>query len=276
MTEIVNRDMARAWDGEEGAGWAADAEHYDASGARYNPHLLEHITGSDDVVDIGCGNGGTSRDAARVARSVLGLDLSSHMVAYARGRAQDEGLSNIRFEQGDAQVYPFEPASFDVAISRQGAMFFADPVAAFANIRRALREGGRLAVLAWQELAANEWLTAPREALAMGRDLPSPPPAGMPGPFGLADPDRNRQILTDAGYDDIAIEDISELVCFGTDAEDGFAFTSNNGPIRGMMKDLSDDDKRKALANLRAVVESHVTDEGVLFGSRSWLITARN
>jgi ubiquinone/menaquinone biosynthesis C-methylase UbiE len=105
-------------------------------------------------MDIGCGCGFSSRQAARLAASatVLGVDLSGPMIDHARRRSIDEGLTNTEFLQADAQVYPFAPRSFDVAISRFGAMFFGDPVAAFTNVAAALRPGGRLALLAWQDL----------------------------------------------------------------------------------------------------------------------------
>lgn len=205
--------------------------------------------------------------------SVLGLDLSSRMLAYARERAKEEGLANVTFEQGDAQVYPFDDNTFDVAISRFGAMFFADPVAAFANIGRGLKPSGRLAILAWQPLADNEWLTAMREALALGRDLPSPP-GRAPGPFGLADPDHNRAILTEAGYKNIEIEDVAAPLFWGKDADVAYEFISDVGPTRGMLHDLDDAGKAKALDNLRELMNKHVTPEGVLLDSRSWLITA--
>ena len=271
---IANVDAAAAWDGEEGANWAANADHYDAAAVAWNKHLLEHITPDDDVLDIGCGNGGSARDAARVARTVLGLDLSSEMLKSARNRARDEGLTNIRFEQGDAQVHPFEPESFDVAISRFGAMFFSDPVAAFTNIARALRPDGRLAVLGWQGLEQNEWIAAVRDALALGRDLPVPP-LGAPGPFGLADPDLDRRILTDAGFDDVAVEDLAEPLCFGTDADDAYGFLSDIGPVRGMLADLDEDAKAKGLTQLRELIELHATPDGVMFAGRAWLITGR-
>jgi SAM-dependent methyltransferase len=274
---VANVEMAAAWDGEEGANWAAHADRYDAGAAAYNAHLLRaaRISAPDDIVDIGCGNGSSTRDAARVAAqgTVLGLDLSSRMLAYARERADNEGLTNVSFEQGDAQVHPFKAEAFDVAISRFGAMFFGDPVAAFANIGRALRPNGRLAVLGWQSLADNEWLTATREALALGRELPSPP-MGSCGPFGLADPDRNRSILTDAGFKQIEIEDVREPLYWGSDADDAFAFVSDVGPTRGMLHDLDDTGKSKALDNLRELLKRHETPEGVFLGSRAWLITA--
>ncbi len=275
MTEqpIANVDMAAAWDGEEGAAWAAQAEHYDKSGTRYNPHLINHISADNTVLDIGCGNGGTSRAAAGIARNVVGIDLSSEMLAYARKRASDEGLTNVRFEQADAQVHPFDSDAFDVAISRQGVMFFADPVAAFANIGRALRSGGRIAFLGWQSLADNEWLRLMRETLAMGRELPMPP-RGAPGPFGFADPDNNHRIFSEAGFENITNEDVSEPLWFGDDVDDAYAFVSSAGPVRGMLADLRDADKARGLDNLRDAIASHATPDGVLLGSSCWLVTA--
>lgn len=271
---IANVDMAAAWDGEEGASWAANAAYYEAAAARYDHHLLEHIEPGDDVLDIGCGNGGTTRAAGRKAHSALGLDLSSAMLAGARSRASEEGLTNVGFEQGDAQVYPFEPASFDVVISRFGAMFFSDPVAAFANLAGALRPDGRLALLAWQGLDQNDWIRATREALAFGRDLPTPP-LGAPGPFGLADPDNNHRLLAAAGFEDIANEDVAEPLVFGSDLDDAYAFWSDTGPVRGMLADLDDATKQQGLANIRELLAAHATPEGIAFGSRAWLITAR-
>jgi len=149
-----NTEMATAWDGDEGAYWAAHAEHFDRSVAAYHlPFLAAAAIGRrEQVLDIGCGTGQTTRDAARRAPAggTLGVDLSSEMIAVARRLAVAEDIPNTRFEQADAQIYPFAERSFDVVISRTGAMFFGDPPAAFANIARALRSGGRLALLPWQ------------------------------------------------------------------------------------------------------------------------------
>ncbi len=275
MTEprVANVDMAAAWDGEEGATWAAHAEHYDKSRTRYNSHLIGQIAANDDVLDIGCGNGDPTREAARLARTVVGVDLSSEMLDYARKRASDEQLTNVRFEQADAQVHPFDAESFDIAMSRQGAMFFADPVAAFANIGLALRSRARIAILGWRGLADNEWLRLMRETLAMGRELPTPP-LGEPGPFGLADPDNNYRIFSEAGFENITNEVVSEPLWFGDDVDDAYAFVSIEGPVRGLLADLSEADKAKGLDNLRAAIDAHATPDGVLLGSSCWLVTA--
>ena len=152
------------------------------------------------MLDVGCGTGKPTLDLARLASPghVLGVDLSRRMLGRARDRAEAEGLTNVEFLQADAQVHPFDEGAFDVAVSVFGAMFFNDPVAALSNVGRALRPGGRLAVLAWQALARNQWLVALRAALAVGRTLGAPP-NGAPGPFALAEPDHVRWVLGAAG-----------------------------------------------------------------------------
>ena len=134
MATIANKEMAAAWDGDEGAEWARDWERYDRAVAGYQARLMAAaaIGPAQRVLDVGCGNGETSRAAARqaAAGSVLGVDLSSSMLERARQLAATEGLANVRFEQADAQVQRFEPGAFDVVVSRFGTMFFADPVAA--------------------------------------------------------------------------------------------------------------------------------------------------
>lgn len=168
------------------------------------------------------------------------------MLKRAREVAAADGLANVQFEQADVQVHPFEPARFDLAISAFGAMFFADPTAAFRNVKRALRPGGELALLSWRELARNEWLTALRDALAVGRQLPEPP-SGLPGPFGLANADQVHRVLSAAGFADIRFEEVNEPVEFGADAGDAFAFMKTLGMTKGLIKPLDADGKERAL-----------------------------
>jgi SAM-dependent methyltransferase len=274
----ANAEQAAGWDGEEGDRWTEHEERYDASARRHGVRLLEaaRISANDHVLDIGCGCGGSTRDAARAAASglALGVDLSSRMIERARERSRAEGITNVRFEQADAQVYPFQERAFDLTISRFGAMFFGDPVAAFQNIGRALRPSGRLALLAWQELGSNEWVSALRGALAAGRTLPQPP-TDAPGPFGLADPARVRRILTAAGFEGVDLQDVREPVYFGTDADDAFNFVRTLGMTRGMLDGLDAATAERALEAARATLAEHDTGEGVFFDSRAWLITAR-
>jgi SAM-dependent methyltransferase len=275
----VNVEQRKAWNGDEGDSWTRNEEHFNQTSRRHTARLFDHVAlAADDVVlDVGCGCGATTREAARRASSgrALGVDLSGPMLERARERSRDAGLTNVTFEQADAQVHPFTPQSFSVAISRFGAMFFEDPVAAFTNIGRAVQPGARLGLLAWQELGRNEWLSAIRNALAVGRELPAPP-VSAPGPFGLADPDAVRKILGEAGFVDVDLADVDEPVELGTDADDAFGFVSTLSITNGMLQGLDDDTRARALAELRTTLAAHETSDGVLLGSHAWLITAVN
>jgi SAM-dependent methyltransferase len=277
--DVANVDMAKAWDGPEGVQWSVHVDHYERSTRLHWARFVAEVPigRTARVLDVGCGNGRSSCDVAAIAADggVLGVDLSSQMLGRARSRAERDGLSNVTFEQADAQVYPFEPASRDLVISTFGIMFFADPVAAFANVRNALRPSGRLAALVWQGFDVNEWLTVVRNALAMGRELPAPP-LGAPGPVSLGDPARVEQLLTAAGFGDVTLTSIEEPVDFGADAEDAFAFVQSLGMARALLQDLDDATAASGLAELRAALEAHETADGVLFGAGSWLVTAVN
>lgn len=152
-------------------------------------------------------------------------------------------------------------------------MFFADPRAAFANVNRALRPGGELALLSWRELGRNEWLTALRGALAVGRQLPEPP-SDLPGPFGLAGADHASGILSAAGFADIRFEEVDEPIEFGPDADAAFAFMKTTGMTRGLTDELDADGRERALDALRRTIVQHDTGAGLLFGSSAWLIRA--
>src|SRR4051794_19826760 len=275
--EIANVEMAAAWDGDEGADWAEEWEHHDRALHEHHVALLDavRIARADRVLDIGCGNGRLTRDAARAAveGSALGIDLSSRMLARAREQAREEGLANCTFEQGDAQVFPFEAGAFDVAISRMGTMFFGDPVAAFANIHAALRPGGKLSMIVWRRREDNEWMDAVLNALAIGRDIGGPPP-NAPGPLGLADPDATRAKLDAAGFDQVDLAPVAPRFWMGTDTETAYAFFQKSGIVRGMTQGLEPADRVRALDALHTTMIEHDTGEGVYFDSGCWLVTA--
>jgi SAM-dependent methyltransferase len=275
--ETANPEQAAAWNGNEGEHWAAHADRFESIGDSCWQRLIERrpVATTDRVLDVGCGTGKSTRDLGRIAVDgrVVGVDLSAPMLAVAQARTAAAGLTNVTYLQADAQIHQFEAPNFDAVVSCFGAMFFADPIAAFSNIGKAMRPQGSLALLAWRELDRNEWLTAIRGALAVGRELPVPPP-DAPSPFALADPSRVEAILTAAGFEHIEFQPVDETLTFGVDADDAYEFLHTMGMVQWLIHDLDESSRSQALGQLRATVEAHQQDGGITFGSSAWLITA--
>ena len=273
--DVSNAEQANAWDGREGAYWAAHHDVFEASLARYQRAFLTAaaIRPEDLVLDVGCGTGVSTRAAALLARegAAVGVDLSSEMIAVARRLAGQAGLTNVVFEHADAQVHPFAAESFDIAISRTGAMFFGDPHAAFANLRRSLKPGGRLVLLTWQRAELQEWTRAFSAALT-GRTPPSPAP-GAPGPFSLSDPAHVRALLDGSGFTDVALRPVNETTTYGRTVQDAHAFLQ--GLLGWMLEGQQPGRRTASLEALRETLAAHETDDGIRFESAAWLVTAR-
>ncbi|MQA12725.1 MAG: methyltransferase domain-containing protein [Pseudonocardiaceae bacterium] len=274
---VPNTDQADAWNGDDGRHWVAHRQRYDAMMRRLT-HLLDAtaVSAGERVLDIGCGSGETSCAAARAAGdgTVLGVDLSGPMLGEARSRAEREGLDNAGFEHSDVQVHRFAAASYDVAMSRFGVMFFDDPAAAFANIARALRSDGRLAFLCWQDAGRNEWIVTMAGALAAHVALPAVD-GDAPGPFSLADPDRIRELLVRAGFADVSITPVAEPMRLGSDLDDVMDFVRDMGLVRTLLADADEATTGKAFDAVRAALAPHHSADGVVLGSAAWLVTAR-
>jgi SAM-dependent methyltransferase len=251
---------------------------YDAELRRHN-QILRQACGvrlHDQVLDIGCGTGQTTRQAARTAQagSALGVDISAPAIERARELAQTEGLGNVIFEHANAQVHRFAQQRFDLAISRFGTMFFDDPVAAFANISGALRPAGRLVMMVWQPQERNEWDIAIHQSLA-GPQGPVAAATAGPDPFSLADPPTVKQILGAAGLTDITFTDVHEPVYYGPDVAAALDWVRGFTCTSETLKRLDPDAASRAVGRLRETLSARLSDDGVWFDSRAWIITAR-
>ncbi|MET9764921.1 class I SAM-dependent methyltransferase [Streptomyces sp. NPDC006372] len=278
MPDIVNTEQAQAWNGPEGAHWARNQDRWNAVNEGFDEPLLDAagIAGEHRTLDLGCGSGQTTRLAAlrTPGGHAFGLDLSGPMLAEARARADREGIANVSFSQGDAQTHPFEAGAFDAAISRYGVMFFADPVAAFANVGRALRPGGRLAFVCPADATLNEWVAAVaslRDLLPVG-DFGRP---GLPGMFSLASPDHIRDVLTTARFTGITIDRAQAYGTWGHGAEDAAEFLLGTGPGRHLLEQTDATARARARRVLTNHLRDHETADGtVRLRSTSWLVTA--
>ncbi|HEX5405229.1 MAG TPA: methyltransferase domain-containing protein [Pseudonocardiaceae bacterium] len=275
MTSIVNTEQAQAWNGYEGQHWATHYDRYDAVNSGFNEALLDaaDISERARVLDLGCGNGQLTRAAARRARlgRVTGVDLSEPMLARARDRAGTEQVPNVSFQRGDVQVHPFQDGSFDVALSRFGVMFFADPVAAFANVGRALRPGGRLAFLCMTELSGTDLGTV---LGAMAPFLPRPTGQDGTGPTSFADPASTRSVLSDAGFRDIACARVEADQIWGRDVADAAEFVSGWGPVKFHLDQVAPDDAACAMDALTAALRPFAQPGAVRLRGTAWLVTA--
>jgi SAM-dependent methyltransferase len=253
-----------------------NTDFYDAELHRHNVHFraAAAVRPRDRVLDVGCGTGQTTREAARAAvdGSAVGVDVSAPMLERARRLSREQGLHNVSYQHGDAETLPFPTARFDLCISRFGTMFFADPGAAFTNIRRALRPGARLVLMVWQHAERNEWFTATREALA-GSSTPRASATDLE-PFSLADPAATERLLTVAGFADVAFADSHEPVHYGPDVGAASDAVLGLRHARGLLDGLDASTAEHARGRLRAMLAAHITGDAVYFDSRAWIITA--
>jgi ubiquinone/menaquinone biosynthesis C-methylase UbiE len=226
------------------------------------------------ILDIGCGAGETTTElAAAVAPegSAVGADISRPMLEAARRRAPQ-----LSFLEADAQTYPFEAGAFDAAFSRFGVMFFADPAPSFANLRKALRKGGRLTFVCWQEPKLNAWLIEPMRAVY--RHVPKLPQLGPedPGPFSFASPERVKRILGQAGFADVSMEPHSLKLDIsageGIDAAVGSA--AEIGPANLALEGQPDAVRTAAVASIRESLLAHVKDNGIWLDAAVWIVAA--
>lgn len=258
------------------AAWAEVREALELQLAPLGRRALEVLAPcpGESVLDIGCGGGETSLDLVRAVApdgTVLGIDLSATVLAFAQRAAK--GYGRVRFVQADVQLFPFEPASFDIAFSRFGVMFFADPTAAFANIRRGLRPNGRLAFVCWRALEENPLDSMPLRAASP--HLP-PQPAhdpDAPGPFAFADPDRVRGILERAGFEEIKITPHDEQVGSG-DLDTMLAVCSRVGPLGKVLRE-NPELRAATLPAVRSALAAHDGPDGVRLNAATWIVTAR-
>jgi SAM-dependent methyltransferase len=278
---VPNEEQRRRWDEEEGQHWVAEAEHFDKMLGPYGDRVIGGLSPepAEKIIDVGCGNGALSLDvAARVGPQghVLGLDLSGPMLSLARSRAGERGLGNVNFKQSDVQVHDFGEPKYDGVMSRFGVMFFDEPVVAFTNLRGALRPGGRIAFVCWQDPLQNDWLMVPAGKMLEFVPMPDMPAPGTPGPFALADADRTRSILSDAGFAGVELEPVETQQWLGADTASAVNFLSRTEIAKSFLGEADDDTKAKVWAAVEAKLAEHTDDDGVHLTGRAWLVTAKN
>lgn len=285
-TEGPNAQQIEYWNEVSGARWVALGDVIDAQIAPLGEVALARAAAraGERVLDVGCGCGATSLALARAVGAegrVVGIDVSAPMLARARERAALEGLAQLSFVNADAQTHAFA-GDFDLLFSRFGVMFFADFPAAFANLRRALRPGGRLLFLCWRELERNPWMQVPIEAASQVIDVPPPLAPGVPGPYALREASSLEAWLGEAGFEDVSLRslDLDLPVRGGASLEESADFSLSMGPVAAALKADESADPEATRQAVRAALlrafEPFLVEGRVVFGASAWCVSARN
>lgn len=271
----MNEEQTALWNGAGGRAWAELQELLDRVYEPVQDLLVEAVLpGPRRALDVGCGAGSTTLAIARrlgATGSVAGIDLSGPMIDVARARARREG-SPATFVCADAQTHPFEPASFDLLLSRFGVMFFDDPVQAFARLRHAARDGATLRVIAWRRAQENPFMTAAERAAApLLPNLPARLP-DAPGQFSFADPERVRRILDQSRWTGTDLRP-ADIEC--TFPEDELIrWITRLGPIGRALHEADEQTRARVLDAVRPAFEPYVRGGEVRFTAACWLVMA--
>jgi SAM-dependent methyltransferase len=269
-----NSKQHEYWNGEVATNWLSRLDHFERGLKGINEALMKFadLKPGMDVLDIGCGAGTTTEEiAARVYPGrVLGLDISKPLIDAARARSS--GAAS--YIEADASDFPFTP-EFDLVFSRLGVMFFANPVASFANIRRALKPGGVMKFLCWCPQNEISYLSEPYRHV---RDLLpplDPTPDNEPGPFGLADSARTLRLLEDAGWHGVRVRRTTPPSLIGTTPEEAAEQVMNMGPLARLLRGTDDATKAKVLARITPLMDKWRTKNGIEPPACCWLVEAR-
>jgi ubiquinone/menaquinone biosynthesis C-methylase UbiE len=269
-------EQRKLWNGLGASGWIESQQLLDHAFQPLEDVLTTAVaeTGARRVLDVGCGTGSTTIAAARTAApggSAIGIDISEPMIAVARARAGDQ--SSARFGCAAAQTYQFDPASVDLIISRFGVMFFADPIEAFANLRRAAAPGAALRCLAWRSPEDNPFLTAAERAARPL--LPNlPPRRGGPGQFAFADAKQTAAILASAGWSEVDLRAIDVPCAFPANALT--QYLTLLGPVGRLLQDSDDATRTRVLEAVLPEFDRYVDNGAVRFVAACWEMRADN
>jgi SAM-dependent methyltransferase len=273
----IAAEQAAYWNGPGAESWLGSLARIERSITGFGEQALAiaAVQPGEDVIDIGCGTGSTTLalgSAVGAGGMVLGLDLSEPLIDVARRKSPPP---QVTFMVGDAAANPFEAARTDLLFSRFGVMFFADPVAAFGNLRRALKPTGRLTFVCWRPVTENDWVLVPMKAAAPHLPPAQRPGPEDPGPFAFGDPARVTRILTEAGFTPPAFQPLDRQLWSGDTIEDAVGNMTKFGPLARVFADVSPAQTAKAKEAIAAALQPHLGAGGVHLGGACWLVSAR-
>jgi SAM-dependent methyltransferase len=275
----TNAAMIEFWNAAGGETWARFQAQLDRQFEPLGAAAIAALAPSsgETILDIGCGSGHMSEMMAVLVGAggaIVGIDISRILLQVAATRPVSPGACRPTYRECDAQTGDLGTARFDGAFSRFGVMFFDDPVAAFANIRRALKPGGRLAFACWRPLVENAWARIPIEAARPFAPPIAPTDPHAPGPFALADPARVRGLLEAAGFVSVAVAPFDAQIG-GSDLPQATELSLRVGPLGALLRTHPQLEPEVEGA-VSAALSPHATPTGVFLDAAVWIVTARN
>jgi SAM-dependent methyltransferase len=276
-----NAAQIEFWNSAATRAWAYQYARMDRAVASLTKELLDLAAPQpgERVLDIGCGAGTTVLELAKhvgPSGHVLGADVSEPSVARARERIAAAGLRHADVIVADASVHPFPPDGFELTFSRFGIMFFSDPVAAFANVCRAMKPGGRLTLAVFRPASEKLWPNAPLEAVRhLLPPIPTPGPE-EPGPFSWADPARVHRILEGAGFSQASLTPLDPVIQLAGPAGEAEAadFVMAMGLLMRVLPSISAAQRENVRATLETYFKGHATSQGVILPAEIWVVQA--
>ncbi len=278
--EDINQDQKEFWNNQKGKIWISLENKIDSMFGPLGDEALKALApaSGENIIDIGCGTATTSLKLASLLGdkgSVTGVDISEPILAFARQKVKENSVSNIDFVLADAQNHDFGYESFDAIFSRFGLMFFEDPIAAFSNLLRGVKFGGRIAFVCWADRSANDWIEVSTSIASKFLELPPKSSPRDPGPFAFEDPLYLNKVLHDAGWNEISIGNYSLTNIVGKNIKDAADFLSRMGPMSVPFENSEESLQRKIIHSLEESFSNYATRRGVEMHFSTWIVTAK-
>ena len=282
MSDTASIGLAQRafWNSEATSRWVTEQARIDRLMAKVTEAALTAAAPKpgESILDIGCGTGTTTlrlADAVGPSGQVLGVDISEQQLGLARQRVAAAGATRVQLVLDDAATHDFAPESFDLGFSRFGVMFFAEPVAAFRNIKRAMKQNGRLLLAVFRSASENPWATASVAAIRHLVPPPAPPGPEEPGQFSWSDPARVQRILDGAGFTNVALTPLDLSFNLGADAAEAAEFATFIGQGARLLHGVPDEIRQAAVVAFREFFKHHESPNGVSLSGALWLVSAR-
>ena len=277
----INQDQKEFWNEKKGKIWVSLEKHIDKMLNPLGDHAIKILEPKDGekILDVGCGTGSTTQNLSKLVGDsglITGMDISEPILDFAKKQSNSKKINNINFILADAQNFQFLTKSYDAIFSRFGIMFFEDPIAAFKNIKKSLKNKGRLTFICWRKRDENDWITLSSNIASNFLELPPNANPKEPGPFAFEDSGYIEEILIKSGWKNITIKNHNQNIIVGETVNITAEFLSRMGPMSVPFENADQYTQRKVKEALKECYSKYNTSNGVEFNFSTWIVSAFN